>query len=122
MKINLAFEMNAEEMVAFAEAASKANISSEVLRLLRQAQETQAQKVQDDKDFKRAAKESRKVFKKNFPDEDFSKDFNEEWEKSKAEYEKTRREIEEAQRRFDVHHEQNMKALEELEHELKGLQ
>ena len=43
MKINLTFEMNAEEMVAFAEAASKANISSEVLRLLRQAQETKNQ-------------------------------------------------------------------------------
>ena len=56
-----------------------------------------------------------KLFKKNFLDEDFSKDFN-------AEYEKNRRELEEAQKRFDVRHEQNMKALEELEHELKGLQ
>ena len=119
MRINVNFEMSAEEITKFVEAASKANISSEVLRLLRQAQETQAQKVQDNS---LAALSKSKLFKKNFSDEDFSKDFNEEWEKSNAEYEKTRREIEEAQRRFDVRHEQNMKALEELEHELKGLQ
>lgn len=106
MKINLTFEMSAEEITKFVEGANKANVSSEVLRLLR--------KVQDN-DFERAAKESKKLFKKNFLDEDFSKDFN-------AEYEKTRRELEEAQKRFDVRHEQNMKALEELEHELKGLQ
>ena len=85
---------------------------SEVLGLAKQEQETQARKVQDNS---LAALSKSKLFKKNFLDEDFSKDFN-------AEYEKTRRELEEAQKRFDVRHEQNIKALEDLEHELKGLQ